>query len=77
MVRNRRACRPAGLPRQLVTKLNADIAQILHEPGTKEKFGRLDAALVEGSSADAFGRLLKAEYARYRKLFNDSGIQAQ
>jgi tripartite-type tricarboxylate transporter receptor subunit TctC len=68
---------PASLPRKLVAKLNADIVKVLHEPDTKEKFARLDAAIVDDTSAEAFGRLLKSEFARYRKLFKDSGIQPQ
>lgn len=68
---------PAGLPGKIVAKLNADIAKILHEPDTKEKFARLDAAFVDDTTPQGFERVMKSEYSRYRKLIKDAAIPLQ
>lgn len=68
---------PAGLSKALVAQINADVVKILREPETKEKFARQAAELVDDTSPAAFDRLMKAEYARYRKLLQDIGIKPQ
>ncbi len=68
---------PAGTPRKIVTRLNADIVKILRQPETKEKFARQGAELVDDTSPEGFTNLLKAEETRYLKLIKDAGLKPQ
>jgi tripartite-type tricarboxylate transporter receptor subunit TctC len=68
---------PAGLPKALVAQINADVLKILREPETKERFARQGAELVDDTTPQGFDRLMKEEYARYRKLLQDIGIKPQ
>jgi tripartite-type tricarboxylate transporter receptor subunit TctC len=57
---------PAGMPKELLDKLNAEINEVLKSP---EAINRLSAtgglAIVGGSSAK-FGELLTAELAKWK-----------
>jgi tripartite-type tricarboxylate transporter receptor subunit TctC len=68
---------PAGLPPEMIEKLNADIRSVLQQADTKEKFKNQDALLSDDPSSGAFTRLLKSEYARFQKLVKDAGIERQ
>jgi tripartite-type tricarboxylate transporter receptor subunit TctC len=63
---------PAALPRDIVTKVNADIAAILVAPDLKERLAGLGAE--PGSmSPEAFGRYVREEIAKWTKVVKDSG----
>jgi len=68
---------PAGTPRRIVMRINADVVKILRLPETKEKFARQGAELVDDTTPEGFARLMKSEYARYRALIKDAGIKPQ
>jgi tripartite-type tricarboxylate transporter receptor subunit TctC len=66
---------PAALPKDIVAKLNADIAAILNAPDLKQ---RLDALGAEpGSmSVDAFNKYVREEVTKWAKVVKDSGATA-
>ena len=66
---------PAALPKDIVAKLNADIAAILNTPDLKQ---RLDALGAEpGSmSVDAFSKYVREEVTKWAKVVKDSGATA-
>jgi len=58
---------PAGTPRAIVLKLNAEIGAALESPDIKKRFG--DMGLVpKHSTPEAFGQFLQAEMKRWRVL---------
>ena len=63
---------PAALPKDMVAKLNADVAAILTAPDLKT---RLDALGAEpGSmSVDAFNKYVRDEVTKWAKVVKDSG----
>jgi tripartite-type tricarboxylate transporter receptor subunit TctC len=65
---------PARLPRPIVTQLNRDIARILQQPDTKEKFLRQGSDVVFGTPQD-FHNLMTAEYARFEKALKGMKVQ--
>ena len=67
---------PAGLPRGLVNRLNADIVRILREPDTRERFVRQGADPVFGTPEE-FRALMQAEHVRFQKVVRDSRIKVQ
>jgi tripartite-type tricarboxylate transporter receptor subunit TctC len=68
---------PAGMPPEVVNKLNTDIRSVLQQADTKEKFKNQDALLADDPSPEAFTRLLKSEHTRFQNLVKDAGINRQ
>ncbi len=65
---------PAGLPRQLVTKLNTDIVSFLAAADMKERLASLGAEPLPLSPAD-FGRHVRAEIEKWAKAVAESGVK--
>ena len=67
---------PAGTPKEIVARLNAEIAKVMSAPDTKKE---LYAAGVESdiSSPDALGALMSREMERWGKVIKDAGISMQ
>jgi tripartite-type tricarboxylate transporter receptor subunit TctC len=67
---------PAGIPRPVLAKVNAEVARILHSPEVKKVFER-EGADVVGSTPEQFGAVLKAEIAKWTKVAKAAGIKAE
>jgi len=65
---------PAGTPRDIVMKLNAEIVKALKQPNVHERFAS-EGAEVIGSTPEEFAARIKAELARMGKVIRDSGIR--
>ncbi len=65
---------PAGLPADIVARLNADIVRILKLPDVAEKLSSLGAEIV-GSTPDDFATYLRAEIAKWGKVARDNNIR--
>jgi tripartite-type tricarboxylate transporter receptor subunit TctC len=67
---------PAGTPKEIVARLNAEIQKALADPDVRAKL--LDQGLtVRGTSAEELGRLTRAQLARYAKLIREADIKAE
>lgn len=66
---------PAGLPRDLVTKLNVDIVGILGTTDMKERLASLGAEPIPMSPND-FARFVREEIAKWAKVVAESGAKA-
>jgi tripartite-type tricarboxylate transporter receptor subunit TctC len=66
---------PAGTPRPVINKLAAEVTRIIRTPDITEKLTAqgFDPA---GGSAEDFGKLVRAETARFGKAVKDSGARA-
>ncbi|HTE16072.1 MAG TPA: tripartite tricarboxylate transporter substrate-binding protein, partial [Burkholderiales bacterium] len=56
---------PAGTPRAIVQKLNAEIGAALAMPDIRKRFGDMGLE-VKHSTPEAFGKFLQSEMARWR-----------
>lgn len=67
---------PAGTPKEIVARLNAEIAKVMSAPDTKKE---LYAAGVESdiSSPEALSSLMSREMERWGKVIKDAGISMQ
>lgn len=65
---------PANLPKEVVTKLNADINKALKEPDLRHKL-IAQGADVSGSSAEQFSKLIRDDIVRWGRLVKDSGAK--
>ena len=65
---------PAGTPREVVAKLNAEITRILATPEMKERLAS-QGTEVRSGPPEALGAFLNAEKARWAQVIKESGIK--
>ena len=65
---------PAGTPRDIVVKLNAEFAKALSAPDLVEHL-RSDGADVVGGSPEQFRGFLKSEVERWGPVIKGAGIK--
>ena len=66
---------PAGTPRDIVEKLNGEIARVLNAPDVKEHLQR-EGAEPAGESPERFEAHFKSEIAKWAKVIREAKIQA-
>jgi tripartite-type tricarboxylate transporter receptor subunit TctC len=67
---------PAGLPREIVERLNTEAGKAIKQPDTRERLGSQGFDLFP-SSPQELAALMKSEYARFGKIVRDAGIQPE
>jgi tripartite-type tricarboxylate transporter receptor subunit TctC len=67
---------PAGTPRAIIQKLNADTVQVLSQPSVRDQFLKLGIETV-GDTPEQFGEFLGSENARWGKLIKELGLKAE
>jgi tripartite-type tricarboxylate transporter receptor subunit TctC len=65
---------PAGTPRPIVQKLNADTVKALADPDVKKRFADLGVEAVS-STPEQFAAFIKDEMAKYAKLIKEANIK--
>ena len=66
---------PAGTPRPILEKLNAEINKILNSAEVREAWGKQGAQTM-GMSLDAFDKFLRADIAKWSKVVKAAGAKA-
>jgi len=67
---------PAGIPKPVLVKVNAEVARVLRSPEAIKIFER-DGADVVGGTPEQFSAVLKAEIAKWSKVAKAAGIKAE
>ena len=67
---------PANMPADVVAKLNAETARALQAADVRERTLN-SGAEPSSSSAEEFGRFVRAEHAKWGKLIREAGIKAE
>ena len=67
---------PAGTPRPVITKINAEINRILEQPDVRERLLTLGVVPLSGTP-EALGDYLQFEITRWAKLIREAGIKAE
>jgi tripartite-type tricarboxylate transporter receptor subunit TctC len=67
---------PKGLPADLVTTIQAEVARIVQRPEVRERFALLGFEPL-GSTPDYFAAYIKAEMAKYQQIIKDANIKAE
>jgi tripartite-type tricarboxylate transporter receptor subunit TctC len=67
---------PAGTPREIVQKLNAEVLRILAMPDVRERFVSQGVEPV-GSTPEQFGEHIKSQMAKWGKVVRDAGVKAE
>ena len=67
---------PTGTPKEIVTRLNSEIAKILTLPDMRERLAGLGAEPLGGTS-EQFGQLMQSEVAKFAKIIKDANLQGE
>jgi tripartite-type tricarboxylate transporter receptor subunit TctC len=67
---------PAGLPADIVVKLNSEIGSAVTAPDVKERLAALGAE-PSVKAPDQFGRYVRQEITKWAKVVKDSGAKAE
>ena len=67
---------PAGMPAEIVNKINADTRKALHDPGVKQKLQALGNDTMDMSPQE-FSKLVRSEMEDYSKVLKTAGVKPQ
>jgi len=67
---------PAATPRELIMKLNAELARTMSAPDVRDRLAA-DGAEPTTGTPEQFGAFLRAEIAQWTKVVKDAGIVAE
>ena len=67
---------PAATPRELIMKLNAELARTMSAPDVRDRLAA-DGAEPTTGTPEQFGAFLRAEINRWTKVVKDAGIVAE
>jgi tripartite-type tricarboxylate transporter receptor subunit TctC len=65
---------PAGTPKEIIAKWNAEVTRILETPDMKAFFAQ-QGAEARPTSPEAFGEMIRSEIAKYAKIVKASGAK--
>ncbi|HKC43259.1 MAG TPA: tripartite tricarboxylate transporter substrate binding protein [Burkholderiales bacterium] len=66
---------PAGTPREIVDRLNAEIAKAIATPDVRERLAPGGLSELPGGTPERFGELVKSEIAKWSKVVKESGAK--
>jgi tripartite-type tricarboxylate transporter receptor subunit TctC len=67
---------PVGTPKEIVSRLNAEVTKVLRQPDVRERLEREGAELIPGPP-ERLGRLIQADLAVWKKLAAEAKPQLE
>jgi tripartite-type tricarboxylate transporter receptor subunit TctC len=68
---------PAGTPREVLARLNADVGKAVATPELHQRFIQIGVELTASASPDAFMAYVNAEFVKKAKLAREAGIKLE
>jgi len=68
---------PAATPREVIAKVNAEVAKAMQHPPVAERFKALAVNVAEPMTPEQFAAYVRGEHAKYAKLIPELGIKGQ
>ena len=65
----------AGTPREIVTKINAEVRRIVEEPAIQEQFVKKQLYETMASPPEEFARFIRTETQRWGKIIREQNLQ--
>ena len=65
---------PAGTPREVIDKLNAEVTKVIATPDLRARFRDQGIELIASKSPEAFGAFLRKEIEEFTRLAQQAGI---
>jgi tripartite-type tricarboxylate transporter receptor subunit TctC len=69
-------CAPAGTPKEIMARLNAEIAKILHTPEARDWFAGQGAETTI-QSPEEFAAFIQTEHSRWGRFIREAGIKME
>ena len=66
---------PAGTPREILVRLNAEVAKVVRNPGLRNRFIERGVELTSSASPEEFTAYIKAEADKKGRLVREAGIK--
>ena len=67
---------PAGMPREIVDKLNAAAMKVLAQSATRERFASIGSDVL-GGTPDQFEEFLKRDYAKWSRVIKQAKVKIE
>jgi tripartite-type tricarboxylate transporter receptor subunit TctC len=67
---------PAGTPKAIVARLNAEIVKALQTPDLKDRFAKMGSTATSSTPAE-FDAFIKRDYERWARVIRNAGIKAE
>jgi tripartite-type tricarboxylate transporter receptor subunit TctC len=67
---------PAGTPAAVITRLNAELDRIVHEPQIEKRFAAIGGEAV-GGPPSTLASLIRDEIPRWRRVAKEAGIHIE
>jgi tripartite-type tricarboxylate transporter receptor subunit TctC len=67
---------PAGVNREIVSRLNAELVRILRLPDTRERFAGMGMTVI-ASSPEQFAQTIKSDAAKFDRIIKSAGIKVE
>jgi tripartite-type tricarboxylate transporter receptor subunit TctC len=67
---------PAQTPKEIITRLHAEMTRILQQPDVKDRFAG-DGADPVGNTPDEFARYIQSELVKWAKVAREAGIKSE
>jgi len=64
---------PAGTPKEIVAKLQIEVARIVREPDIRERIAVLGGEPV-GNTPEAFAVIVRGDVAKWKKVVKDANV---
>lgn len=68
---------PAGTPKEIVAKLNADLRAVLARTEVRDRLTNIGLEVMGSGTPEEFGAFLQAELAKWAKWVKDAGIKPE
>jgi tripartite-type tricarboxylate transporter receptor subunit TctC len=67
---------PAGVNKEIVSKLNAELVRILKLPDTRERFAGMGMTVI-ATSPEQFAQTIKSDAAKFERIIKSAGIKVE
>jgi tripartite-type tricarboxylate transporter receptor subunit TctC len=67
---------PAGTPKEIVVRLNTEVARILRSPETAERLYSFGAEAID-NTPEEFAAYISAEFVKWAKVVKAAGLRAE
>jgi tripartite-type tricarboxylate transporter receptor subunit TctC len=68
---------PAGTPKEIITRLNAELRTVLARPELRERLNVIGLEVMGTGTPEDFGAFLQLELGKWAKWVKDAGIQPE
>jgi len=65
---------PAGIPKDIVARLNAEFAKAVNTPESKDRLAKQGTEVRTGTP-EQFGEFIRSDMARWAKVVKESGAK--